>query len=102
MDMEYQSEQDCVTEIKNLLCSNAMVQNLSVKCYAQNAETSCKDIIIVDFEFVPQYMLKCLKVEMFTIQIFTTIHRAQDISWTTDNFQLCCMSDHCSEISGQI
>jgi len=48
LKVESQSEQDCVAEIKNLLCSKAqiycaVVQNAKhwVKCYVQNAETLC-------------------------------------------------------------
>ena len=73
-----------------------------MRCYAKNAETSCSKKFR---DFIPKHhaqnihiMLKiqkwsyilCSKREVFihiAIQNFTIIHRAQDNSWTTHNFQ---------------
>ena len=40
MDMEFQNEQHCVTEIKDLLCSKSNTLCYGAKC-TKGAETSC-------------------------------------------------------------
>ena len=119
---EFQSEQDCVTEIKtDLLCSkstnNTMVQNAKqyewnvirkmLKHQVQNIETLCQNIMLKtqmvcsDTEMLIYSTLKrrdtYLYIPCSNSELNVVIkHRAQDNSWTTDNFQsvLCCLSDH--------
>ena len=97
IDMEYQREQDCVTERKNLLCSSTL-------CYGAKfiSEVLCTKYWNFHATSYSNAWKQKIRFIHVAIQNFTTIHRAQDISWTTENFQLCCMSDHCSEISGPI
>ena len=71
------------------LCYGAKCKPLWVKYYVQNAETCSKyRCYAQNTEMLIYIMLKSRNVHACSNSNFAIIHRAQDNSWTTENFWL--------------
>ena len=66
--MEFQSEQDCVTGIKNLLVQKAKIHCAVRQNDAQSIETSCSNACMQKCSYV------CSKVEAFIHAAETLMH----------------------------